>query len=320
MYRALYAPGTGYYTSGKTRIGRTGDYTTASEIPAFGECIARWIWRRKKEMGKSEDFTIVELGAGDGSLARTILEYFGKEYEWSPRYIAVDVRPHSKEPGIRWMTSQEFKKEFGADKQLTGVVISNEFFDALPVHRIIQKDRELQEIYVQSGQEYAENISDECIASHWDSYGADLLEGQQAEVSLEALVWMEKIAQMLRRGFVLSIDYGDTAERLYAPYRSGGTVMGYHNHMTTDSVYDRVGEQDITAHVNFTALINYGEKFGLEKLSFTTQAEFLLENGIMNTASKEDSLEALNSRQAMKRLLLPGGFGEEFKVLVQKKI
>jgi SAM-dependent MidA family methyltransferase len=154
--------------------------------------------------------------------------------------------------------------------------------------------------------------------------GIHLREGQRAEVNLKALDWVEKVARCLKKGFVLTIDYGYLANELYAPHRRDGTLLCYCQHRTSENPYERLGEQDITSHVNFSGLIQKGEELGLHLTGFAPQYRFLLALGIlqeMESLGREMSeTDALQLRLSLKHLIEPEmGMGEVFKVLIQHK-
>jgi SAM-dependent MidA family methyltransferase len=218
---------------------------------------------------------------------------------------------------------------FEEDKvQIQGCFLSNELVDAFPVHRVVSDHGELKEIYVtqQNGQlaEHWDLLSDRRISEYFNSMDIVLQEGQKAEVNLLGLNWMEKVALCLKRGFVLTIDYGYYAEELYTPMRREGTLRCYYQHQISDNPYERLGEQDITAHVNFTSLIKQGEEFGLRFTGFVPQYQFLIGLGIlqeMESFGKElTEMNALQVRLSLKHLIEPEvGMGEVFKVLIQHK-
>ena len=209
-----------------------------------------------------------------------------------------------------------------------GCFLSNELVDAFPVHRVMLQQGSLKELYVaqRNGrfEEQWEEPSDPRIKTYFERMGVSLEEGQQAEVNLEALDWITRVGQCLKRGFVLTIDYGYPAEELYAPFRQDGTLRCFHQHQISDNPYERWGEQDITAHVNFTALIRKGEEVGLKLTGFVPQYRFLLGLGFlgeMETLERNLSeIDRLKLRLSLKHLIEPEvGMGEVFKVLIQHK-
>jgi SAM-dependent MidA family methyltransferase len=186
----------------------------------------------------------------------------------------------------------------------------------------------VKEIYIsqRDGQfvEQWAHPSDPRISTYFHSMNILLEEGQKAEVNLRALDWMEHVGRSLRKGFVLTIDYGYLAHELYAPYRRDGTLLCYFKHRVSENPYERLGEQDITSHVNFTSLIRKGEEAGLQFTGLVPQFRFLIGLGIlqeMESMGREMSpIDGLKLRLSLKHLLEPeAGMGEVFKVLIQHK-
>ena len=211
---------------------------------------------------------------------------------------------------------------------IDGCFLSNELVDAFPVHRVVVQGGRLREIYVGERDggfvDVPGDLSTPEIGEYFRNDGVELGEGQEAEVNLRAREWIGNVGRRLRKGFVLTIDYGCLAEELYAPWRSSGTIMCYHRHRASGDPYERVGEQDITAHVNFSQLIRGGEEAGLAFTGLVPQYRFLIGLGLlgeMEEAAKGMSeLEGLKMRLSLKHLIEPGmGMGEIFKVLVQHK-
>ena len=210
-----------------------------------------------------------------------------------------------------------------------GCFVSNELLDAFPVHLIEKHAGELQEIYVvNKGDDFCEELrplSDSLIKEYFQRIGIEPAEGNRCEVNLAACDWMERVASVLERGFVLTVDYGYLAEELYAPYRHAGTLLCYHQHQTNEDPYQRVGYQDITAHIDFTTLQDVGRQQGLDVLYFGHQYQFLMGLGFLEMLIEMESREADPKkaqalRMNLKTLILPeGGMGESFKVLIQGK-
>jgi SAM-dependent MidA family methyltransferase len=308
MEAALYHPQFGYYST-RNAIGREGDFYTSSDLdPIFGALLARQFTAMAGELGVARDsFTIVELGAGRGLLARDILAHDRFPYRILERSRAMRERQRENLRGldVTWLDE--------LPQNLTGCVFSNEFFDALPVHRIVRRQGVLREIYV------TEDFT-EIEGALQVELDAPILEGVRAEISVEALVWMRRIAAALDRGYHLAIDYGYLGPEFYA--RPNGTLMCYWKHQAIENPYLRIGEQDITTHVNFSDLIEAGRDSSLELVKFTTQMEFLVGLGILNDLqplTEARDAESIRRRQAIMKLILPGNMGERFKVLVQRK-
>jgi SAM-dependent MidA family methyltransferase len=210
-----------------------------------------------------------------------------------------------------------------------GLVLSNEFYDALPVHRVRMSAHGLEEIRVGWKEAVgfvpvAVTPENRHLAQYFRDYGVPLAEGQEAEACLEALQWADRAARILRRGYWVTIDYGDTAERLYGPARRRGTLLGYRGHQVVDDPLRAVGFQDLTAHVNFTALIRRGQRHQIDAAPLRSQTEVLLGLGILERMEERDREEPgkvarLRGRLAAKELFAPGGMGETFRVLIQAR-
>jgi SAM-dependent MidA family methyltransferase len=194
-------------------------------------------------------------------------------------------------------------------KGITGCIFSNEFFDALPVHRVVRRGAALKEVYVTEDFEEIDGPLQEPV-------DAPLVEGQIAEINLQARQWIRNIASSLARGYHLAIDYGYLRDEYFAHNR--GTLMCYWRHQVLEDPYVRIGEQDITAHVNFSDLM---DEPALETVLFTTQMDYLIRLGVLDDIEKLATAGDAKSMQRLlkiKKLLLPGSMGERFKVLIQR--
>jgi len=309
MDAALYHPQFGYYSSSRNPLGREGDYYTSADLdPIFAELLVRRFTAMAEELNVPADsFTIVELGAGRGLLARDILKFQKFPYRILERSTAMRERQRD--------VLQAFDVDWIDDlpKDLIGCIFSNEFFDALPVHRLIRRNGVLREIYL--NEDFVEVEGDP-----QPGVDAPVGEGNLADISMDAKQWVGRIAVSLKAGFHLAIDYGYLDREFYA--RPQGTLMCYWHHQLSEDPYVRVGEQDITAHVNFSDLIESGRAAALQTTEFTTQMDFLIRLGIldeMEPLASSGTAESIERLQALKKLILPGNMGERFKVLVQRK-
>jgi SAM-dependent MidA family methyltransferase len=311
MEEALYHPELGYYTSSRNPIGKAGaDFYTSSDLdPIFGKLLARKFQEMAATLGMPEEaFTVLELGAGRGLLAREILQHARFPYRILERSEAMRQRQREMLAGL----NVEWVSEMPAG--LVGCIFSNEFFDALPVRRIVRRSGVLREVYVADDFVEVEGDLEELV-------DVPLAEGQLAEISTEAPRWIARIAASLDRGYHLVIDYGYQDREFYA--RPRGTLMCYWQHQPSEDPYVRIGEQDITAHVNFSDLQRAGQSAGLATLSLTNQMEFLIEAGILKEIESlvpATTPEAIERLMAIKKLILPDAMGERFKILLQQKI
>jgi SAM-dependent MidA family methyltransferase len=336
----LYHPSYGYYASERTKIGKDGDYYTGSCVhPLFGHLIARQLLQMAGILG-GETFDVIEMGGGRGFLCQDILDWSKRNassFCERLRYHLVERTPHvlkeqkerlakwEEEGKVFWLPLEAFE---AGRVRWEGCFLSNELIDAFPVHRIVLDHGKLKESYViQQNGELAEQwgeLSDPMIEDYLQSMGITLREGQKAEVNLNASDWMEKVERCLKKGFVLTIDYGYPAEELYAPYRREGTLLCYHRHQTSEDFFERLGEQDITSHVNFTGLIRKGEEVGLHFTGLVPQYQFLIGLGLLQEMESRggelSEVDGLNLRLTLKHLIEPeAGMGEVFKALIQHK-
>ena len=331
MELALYHPEHGYYTSGKEKIGKKGDYYTSSDVhPVFGELIARQLEQMWRLMGKGR-FTVVEMGAGKGRFCYDIINFIKKkfpEFFEEVDYKIVEIsqnlieRQSSTLKGLEDKVSWESLSEDGFSfEPVIGSFLSNEFVDSLPVHQVAVENNCLKEIYVAIKDdkfcEVIDDLSDLALEDYFAKSKISLKEGQRAEVNLKALDWVKNISRYLKRGFVITIDYGYLAEDLYSEQRHRGTLMCYYEHITSENPYERVGSQDITSHVNFSSLMEAGNRCGLNTTGFTRQSKFLIALGILDEMNKVQG--DIGKLLTIKNLFLPGGMGDIFKVLIQHK-
>lgn len=342
MEIALYSALGAYYSTGTEQIGPRGDYFTSPEIhPAFGALLARQIEQVWVAMDRPEVFSLVEVGAGSGALARDILSYSAK---WSPGFFqAIEYVIVERAPGfvsrqrrtlaeigpigerVAWRRPPPEGPEMAG--KFRGCVISNELLDAFPVHRVAVRKGDLREIYVGlEGTTFVE-IEDEpstpALRAYFDRLGFIPPEGARVEVNLDALNWIRRVAAALGRGAVITIDYGYPARELYSERRMQGSLLCFYRHTVSDDPYVRVGRQDMTTHVDFTSLSLESESAGLATVGMVTQREFLSALGIGAYAEALGKLELRRSdyeanRLALRELVDPGGLGR-VKVLIQRK-
>lgn len=307
-------PQFGYYATSRERPGYAGDFLTAPEThPIFGSVLARQVLEMWAALGSPQAFTIREYGAGRGTLARQILAAIsasGQPGLEQVRYQLVDLAQGDDEPS----------EEFG---RFEGVVIANEFLDALPFHRLVFQAGELREIYTALRDGWFVDqvgpLSDDLSGIDLDSLS--LREGQRIEISPKQGAWLRELASELARGFVILIDYGYPRAELHDPERfPAGTLKTYRAHEVGEDPYVHLGRQDITAHVDFTAVAEEAEAAGFTVLGLTTQAEFVAGLGIERDLGEVLSMagspdEYLAARSAVMALLDPGGLGR-FRVMI----
>lgn len=336
MELALYHPQHGYYRT-REPMGRRGDYVTSPEVhPIFGTLVARQLREMWKHMGRPERFDIVEFGPGTGLLARDVLRWaFTQDEAFAAaiRYALIETSASLVERQQRTLGSLGLPEATVAwadrpPENIEGCVLSNEFLDALPVHRIAVREGRLYEVYVvRSGDRLTEELRDPStpdIEAYFQRLGLRPGEGCEAEVNLGAVEWMRGVARGLARGFVLTFDYGYPAEELYAPWHTQGTLLCFYRQNPSHDPYARIGRQDITASVDFTTLVRTGEAAGLTTVGLTTQARFLTALGIGEALERvqRDNPTALEEyyarRRAVMELLDPAGLGR-IRVLAQAR-
>lgn len=324
MDMALYYPELGYYNSSEIKIGKLGDYYTSPVLSSlFGQMIGQqmeemWILLDKKP------FTIVEYGAGTGVLCQDILKYLKGNpalYEQLNYCIIEKSEAMQREEKKLLNEKVSWYHSINEIPEINGCVLSNELLDNFPVHRVIMKD-ELMEIFVDYKNEFVEVLkpANEDLKNYLLVQNVVLPEDYSTEINTQAIDWLKEIALNLKSGFVLTIDYGYPAGEFYSSKRSAGTLVCYKGHEVNNSLYSDIGSQDITAHVNFSALNDWGKKYGLEYTGFTTQAHFLRSWGLGNYLRKLEMEKVEGNEKIIfqiNKLLVE--MGNKFKVLIQQK-
>jgi SAM-dependent MidA family methyltransferase len=321
MEMALYYPRLGYYTSGREVTGRAGDYYTS---PVLSNLFGYMIGKQIEEMYAliHEDvFTIVEYGAEQGALCTDILNYLKDNccvYNNLKYYIIEkNTSVQQKHLNEKVVCLDDINTIAG----FNGCIISNELIDNFPVHIVQMKD-ELLEVFVDYDNGFTEVLlavgAD--IKNYLQQLNVDLPKDYRTEINLRAYDWIKDVASALAKGFIITIDYGYSCSELYNVQRNKGTLTCYHHHTINHSPYTNIGMQDITAHVNFSALYNWGKEYGLECTGFCNQNYFLRSLGIAAYLRKLET-ESTNDNEALlfqvNKLLLE--MGDKFHVLVQQK-
>lgn len=341
MDLVLYHPQSGYYATHPVNIGKQGDFLTSPHWGAdFGELLAEQFVQMWNIFHQPNNFTLVEMGAGQGILAAQILGYLKQKHlDFFPtiEYLIIEKsevlkqeqKQRLKSYQVRWCDWDEISRN-----SITGCFFSNELVDAFPVHQVRVENGEIREVYVTSDSEgkFVEitgEISTPRITEYFNLVGINLLafadaEGYQTEVNLQALDWIKIVSDRLQKGYILTIDYGYPAARYYNPIRRQGTLQCYYQHHRNNHPYWNIGRQDITAHVDFTALEKQGILSGLENLGLTQQGLFLMALGLgdrLNELSNNSGFsiqEVWRRREILHSLIDPMGLGN-FGVLVQGK-
>jgi SAM-dependent MidA family methyltransferase len=342
MEMALYYPELGYYSSGKNAIGRGGDFYTSPHLhPVFGTMLGKQLIEMWMVMGRPKVFHAVEIGAGTGYLCKDILDYLHKpsgnvtvsenknDFLRSLRYVIVEPYKHFEErqrellgdivKNVAWVRSLKALNE-----KITGCIFSNELLDAFPVHLLVMED-ELKEIYVDfDGRKFIETtdrISSVNLVNYLKEFSVTLKSGYRTETNLRIKSWLEQAGAALSKGFLLTIDYGYSAREYYSEERTKGTLLCYHRHQFNEDPFSNIGEQDITAHVNFSSLKKWGKEFGLRTIGYCPQGTFLISSGIDGMIAElySSSSDYASEIVKIKGLIFPQGMGASHDVMVQYK-
>ncbi|WP_202841350.1 class I SAM-dependent methyltransferase [Luteimonas saliphila] len=334
MELALYAPGLGYYSAGATKFGEAGDFVTAPELgPLFAGCVAQALAPVLRELGK--DARLLEIGAGSGRFAEhaiaRLLELDAMPARYAILEPSADLRQRQREHLSRCLAPPAFDRVEWLDGPMpddwNGVLFANEVIDALPTPRFAIRGGEVFEEHVafdDGGFVRSERPADALLAAavrHVErQLDAPFAEGYRSELLPQLPYWLQAVAGGLKSGAMLFVDYGHPRREYYDPRRGDGTLRAFHRHRVVDDVLARVGLQDITASVDFTALAEAGTGAGFEFAGYCTQASFLIGNGLeqclaAHEARAADEAARYALRQQAKALTLPGGMGERFQAM-----
>ena len=339
MKAALYDPEHGYYCrSDRERWGRQGDYRTSPERSVlFAATFARYFARLYKDLGSPPDWTIVEVGAGAGHFADTLLHTLQRHFPdvfSATRYFIDEASADSRSRAQQRLACFGKQVQFQSLAELRplepGIIFSNELLDAFPVNRVILQADRLREFYVgiNEGGSFdwiTGEPSTERLSGHFASIGIELDEGQIAEANLEIEDWTESSLQKIRSGYLIAVDYGAEASVLYSPAEHReGTLRAFHQHQFSSDVLASPGGQDITSSVNWTIVKMIGARNGFEVAAFERQDRFLLDAGLLDEmelriGETPRESERLHLRTSARDMVLPGGLAESFQVLVMKK-
>jgi SAM-dependent MidA family methyltransferase len=335
MRECLYHPVHGYYSKAESK--RFADYYTSVDVhPIFARLLARQFVEMWESLGRPAEFTLVEAGAGAGRFAAHVLDFCEAKlpaFYDVLRYAAVERSASRREQAMTAAKRHATAGRFTASAEVpahiaAGCFFSNELVDALPVHRMLMDGGASKEILVgfHDGRfvDVVAPLSTCAISEYFAAQGIALREGQHAEAGLEACDWITEIGRRLERGYVLTIDYGHPAAELFDERHMRGTLLAYQNHRASEDFYGSPGDQDLTAHVDFTALELWGKRAGLETAGFTSQTAFLLALGQRNEFADlydegQSEAERTKARLQLKTLIHPEGMGERFQVLIQRK-
>jgi SAM-dependent MidA family methyltransferase len=329
MELALYHPSVGYYATRAQRSGCTGDfYTSVDAGPLFGACLAQYLAGRFRQspdhrFGKpAEPFDLVDAGAGNGRLARDMLDTAAREFP--DFYDAIRLHLIERSPAARAAQREVLGPHAGKlasaggtlPAAIRGAVIANELLDALPCHMVVMTEEGLREVHVGAGLTPVPGpLSTPAIEAQLARVGVTLERGWRAEVNLNASQWMTDAARALRAGELLVFDYGYEAAELYSAAHRSGTLARYGRHRIDDRWLDDPGERDLTSHVDFTAARISAEAAGLRTTRVVDQARFLVDAGLVDRLATGRGLEDVRQRLQGRTLIAPAGLGGTIKLM-----
>jgi len=328
MELCLYHPSLGYYQRQEPTTGPAGDFYTAPHVHGlFGRTIGACIQRSAAQYSLKE-VTVLELGPGNGQLARDILDHWEEERCTLSMILVEEAGPRRRDLEARFADAPV--RVVGPDElddldPFEGVVLANEFFDALPLRVFTREGGVVMEVFVDHDKEGFREVQ---YPVQVDGRAASILEslpdGFRTELSDLWQPWLQRIARVLERGQLHILDYGESTEGLIVPWRVAGSLRCYRRHKVDTDPYDSPGEKDITAHVNYTLLRQWAEDAGFEFRSLTSQSSFLIKGGILEALAR--TMESLSERDAtglwltVKNLVHEDGMGEVFKAMVMEKV
>ncbi|SFX27332.1 SAM-dependent methyltransferase, MidA family [Thermoactinomyces sp. DSM 45891] len=340
MNTALYHPKWGYYSQNRIKLGKKGDFYTNAHVgdvygavlaKAFLNEVSKW---KSSQMSKSSVWQLVEMGSGDGRLMEQVIRAlvgFGVSSDEAEIYLVETSSEHRRiqqerlQPMSRYPIQWCEKVEEIEPKSYT-ILYSNELVDAFPIHLLEWDGTRWLEVYIsEDDEQWKEELGDyssEELSQAIQELPIPSKVGQRVEMNLHAKKWLQTLSKWMNRGTIFTIDYGVSMKELYADFRYQGTIRGYCEHQIVSHLPERVGEVDLTAHVNFDLLKQWGEKYNLETVSHQLQSEFLLEQGILDLMplpTPDPFSLTEKTRRAIQQLVHPQWMGEAFQVLIQTK-
>ena len=347
MKAALYDERDGYYSVDRVRQGRRGDYRTAPETSSlfsatFADYFAKLFW----DLGSPDRFTILEVGAGSGTFAHGLLttlrrdapqvfaatHYLFEEIggaagaRCAARLEAFSDRVSVRSPSV---SEGNFDRDQSSSRgTITGIIFSNELIDAFPVNRVVKRNGRLRQLFVDVNDDkfvWVEGDLEQPVSEYCKCINLDLREGQTAEINLDAETFIARAAQLLDAGYFVTVDYGaQRNELLNDQNRREGTLRAFRGHQFADDFLARAGEQDLTTTIDWTQIMEAGERAGLRTIRFERLDQFLIREGLLDRlgdiiGSTTDAAEALQLTTGARELILPTGMAASFQVLVQEK-
>jgi SAM-dependent MidA family methyltransferase len=337
MKSALYDEREGYYCTPRVRQGRAGDYRTAPETsPLFGAVFARYFMKAYFDLAAPDEFVIIEVGAGRGDCAHAVLTTLQRNFPKvfaATRYFIAEISDNARSQALTKLAEFNDQIEFRSLAEIErriphAIIFSNELFDAFPVNRVIGRNGKLRELYVgisDGNFVWVENDLSPRVAEYCSRVQLELADGQVYEVNLGVEEFISRAAEIMRRGLVISVDYG--AERndlLNDQSRFGGTLRAFHRHQFIENLLSHPGEYDLTTTVDWAQIIEAGRRNGFEALRLQRLDEFLWAEGaadVLGDATTQilDPVESLSFTTRARELIVPNGMAASFQVLVQSK-
>ncbi|MBA3882157.1 MAG: SAM-dependent methyltransferase [Chthoniobacterales bacterium] len=331
MEQALYHPEGGYYSSGRAITGRGGDYfTNVSVGPLFGRLMTAQFAEIWALLGSPAEFTLVEQGASDGQFACDVFTAAARQHPAfyaALRYTIVEpfaaLRLRQKETLSDFAHQMLWSDSLDLLEPFCGVHFSNELLDALPVHVVRWNGTEWTERHVGEAKgafAFVDlPISDSTLEQHLGRLPKTFVSGYETEINLAAMAWTEAVARKLQKGYVIAVDYGFVRDEFHEASRRTGTLQCRARHQLIDSPLTHIGEADITAHVEWTSIVERAESAGLDLTGFTDQHHFI--TGLLAGAAATELSESTDSKTArqLQTLLHPGFLGMKFQFLVLGK-
>ncbi|MDZ5471012.1 SAM-dependent methyltransferase (plasmid) [Bacillus sp. 31A1R] len=326
---ALYHPEYGYYMRDEPKIGREGDFITTSNISdMYGRMHAKWFASIQKELSLPP--VVCEIGAGTGRFAKAFIDEWKEVSKEELHYYIIEQSPYHQNKQREMITFNESIKQVKNLDQInpfSGLIFSNELFDAFPVHVVERRNHQLMEVMVTfNGEELIETfvpLENEKIKTFLINSKMDIKNNQRIEIPLAMDDMLSQIAKILHKGLVLTIDYGYSNEEWMEPSHRKGSLRGYYKHQLIDNVLVHPGEMDITSHVHFDSLIDIGQNWGLDFIKQLRQDEYLISLGILeelqNHFDPNPFSETSRRNRAIRSLITPGGISSFFQVILQEK-
>ncbi len=338
MKTALYDESAGYYSADRVRQGRAGDYRTAPETSSlFAATFANYFAKLHTDLKWPRSWTLIEVGAAGGEFAHGVLSQFRANFPEifaATRYVIAETSAAARLRSANHLSEFADRLEFQQFDQIekpldAAIIFSNELIDAFPVHRIVMRGGLLHELCVglsESGFSWVECDLQPPVAEYCRRAEMQLGEGQIVEVNLDSERFVSRAAALLKRGYIVTVDYGAQRNELWsAPERRLGTLRGFHRHQFVEDVLARPGEQDLTSTIDWTQIQEVGKAAGLVTIRFQGLQEFLNSEGMLSmlmdmAVTSRDSVEALRLTTSARELFLPTGLAASFQVLVQEKL